>query len=114
MHVLQRILSLVAVGVELFFFSMVLKLNVFVAAGLHCWDKMEVTLKCFRAGRAPSLAAIGHSIGEILLAWEWKSSAFLKYCQAADLSVSALLHVVFADDPEDEQFGIDGDLWHTS
>ena len=40
------------------------------------------------------------------------SSAFLKYCQSDNLSVSALLNVVFADDLEDEQFGIDGDLWH--
>ena len=40
-----------------------------------------------------------YSIGEILIAGEWKSSAFLKYCQADDLSVSALLNVVLADDP---------------
>ena len=65
-------------------------------------DASQVTPKSFRAGRATSLAASGHSIGEILIAGEWKSSAFLKYCQADDLSVSALLNVVFADDLEDE------------
>ena len=65
-------------------------------------DASEVTLKSVKAGRATSLAASGHSIDEILIAGEWKSSAFLKYCQADDLSVSTLLHVVLADDPEDE------------
>ena len=40
--------------------------------------------------------------------------ACLKYCQADNLSVSTLLNVVLADDPEDEKIGIDGDLWHTS
>ena len=49
-----------------------------------------------------------------LIAGEWNSSDFLKYCHADKLSVSALLDVVLADDPEDEQFGINGDLWRTS
>ena len=39
--------------------------------------------------RATSLAASGDSIGEILIAGEWKSSAFLKYCQTDDLYVGA-------------------------
>ena len=65
-------------------------------------DASQFTLKGFRAGRATSLAASVHSIGEILIAQEWKSSAFLRYCQADDLSVSALLNVVLEDDHDDE------------
>ena len=65
-------------------------------------DASHVTLKSFRAGRATSLAASGHSIGEILVAGEWKSCAFLKYCQADGLSVPALLTVVLEDDPGDD------------
>ena len=60
------------------------------------------SMKGFRAGRATSLAASGHSIGEILTAGDWKSSAFLWYCQANDLSVSALLDVVLEDGHDDE------------
>ena len=59
-------------------------------------DVSHVTLKSFRAGRATSLAANGHSMGEILTAGDCKSSAFLS-CEADDLSVSALLHVFQVD-----------------
>ena len=50
----------------------------------------------------------------ILTASEWKSFAFLQYCQADGFSVSALLNVVLEDDLEDDSFGIDADLWRTS
>ena len=49
-----------------------------------------------KAGRATSLAAAGSPIGVILAAGEWKSSAFLRYCQADEISVSAVLEVVCA------------------
>ena len=63
----------------------------------------QFTLKDFRADRATSLAASGHTIGEILVAGDWKSSVFLRwYCQADDFSVSALLDVVLEDDNGDE------------
>ena len=65
---------------------------------------LEVGLKCdaqvFRAGRATSLAAAGSPTGVILAAGEWKSSAFLRYCQANDISVSAVLVVVCAEDED--------------
>ena len=89
----------------------------FCAACLHYWVTMRPvrhTEKFHRAGRATSLAASGHSIGEILIAGEWKPSAFPKYCRADDLSASALLNVVLENDLEHDSFGIDGDLWHAS
>ena len=60
----------------------------------------KCTLKAFRAGRATSLAAAGSPKGMILAAGEWKSSAFLRYCQADDVSVSAVLEVVCAEDED--------------
>ena len=104
----QRVLSLVAVGVKLFPFNGTEFGRVLcrLLTLLGHLDASQVTLKSVRAGRATSLAAGGHSIGEILIAGEWKSSAFLEYCQANDLSESALLDVVLEDDPEDDLFGI--------
>ena len=62
-------------------------------------DANKCTLKAFRVGRATSLAA-GSPIGVILAAGEWKSSAFLWYCQADEISVSAVLEVVCAEDED--------------
>ena len=39
-------------------------------------------------------------IGVILAAGEWKSSAFLRYCQVEEISVSAVLEVVCAEDED--------------
>ena len=58
----------------------------------------QCTLKGFRAGRATSLAAAGSPLGEILAAGEWRSSAFLRYCQTDELSVPGLLAVNLDDD----------------
>ena len=58
------------------------------------------TLEAFRAGRATSLAAAGSPFGIILSAGEWKSSTFLRYCQADDVSVSAVLDVVCTEDED--------------
>ena len=91
-HVVQRVLNLVAAGEKLFQFNgtefrrVLRRLLTFLGHN----GASQFTLKDFRAGRATSLAASGHSIGEILIAGEWKSSVFLRYCQADDLSVSAL------------------------
>lgn len=65
-------------------------------------EASRCTLKGFRAGRATSLADAGYGIGDILAAGEWKSSAFLRYCQADGVSVPGLLHVVL-DCEEDEE-----------
>ena len=60
----------------------------------------KCTLEAFRAGRATSLAAAGSPIGVILAAGERKSSAFLRYCQADEIFVSAVLEVVCAEDED--------------
>ena len=63
-------------------------------------DASMCTLKAFRAGRATSLAAAGSPIGVILAAGEWRSSAFLRYCRADEISVPAVLEVVCAEDED--------------
>ena len=63
-------------------------------------DANRGILKAFRAGRATSLAQASSPFGVILAAGEWKSSAFLQYCQADEISVSALLEVVCAEDED--------------
>ena len=83
----HRVLNLVATVVKLFQFNdtefrrVLCRLLTFL---IHN-DASQFTLKDFRAGRARFLAASGNSIGEILIAGERKSSAFLRYCQADDL-----------------------------
>ena len=47
--------------------------------------------KAFRAGKATALAAAGASIGQILLAGEWKSRAFLRYVDEDSVDASQLL-----------------------
>ena len=57
------------------------------------------SLKAFRAGRATSLAK-HHPIGTILAAGEWKSKAFLRYCHAEDLDITAVLEDLFEHDED--------------
>ena len=64
----SSILSIAAVGVKLFLLCRLLTL-------LGHSGASQVAFKSFTAGRAASLAASGHSIGNILIASEWKSSA---------------------------------------
>ena len=64
------------------------------------WTSFPLLGTIFKAGRATSLAAAGSPIGVILTAGEWKSSAFLPYCQADEVSVSAVLEVVCAEDED--------------
>ena len=100
-HVVQRVLNLVTTGEKLFQFngteSRRVPRHLLTLLGHN--EASHITQKGFRAGRATSLAHI---------AGEWKSFAFLRYCQADDLSVSALLDVVFEDDHDDEYPGVDG------
>ena len=66
----------------------------------HTRMQNKCTLKAFRAGRVTSLAAASSPTGVILGAGEWTSSAFLGYCQADEISVSAVLEVVCAEDED--------------
>ena len=100
----QRVLNLVATGGKLFQFNGTefrrVLCRLLTLLGQN--ETSQITLKGSRAGRATSLAASGLSIGGILIAGEWKSSAILRYCQVDDLSVSA------SSDHDDEKPCIDG------
>ena len=51
----------------------------------------QFTLKAFRAGRATTLAAQGKSLGTILQAGEWRSSAFMNYVDTDIVDSAQLL-----------------------
>ena len=55
------------------------------------------TLKSFRAGKATALAAAGASVGQILLAGEWKSQAFLRYVDTDVVDEAAVLATALCD-----------------
>jgi hypothetical protein len=46
----------------------------------------RLTLKVFRASRATAMARAGCSLGEILIAGEWRSSAFARYVDIDSLN----------------------------
>ena len=70
---------------------------------LHVVDASRYTLKAFRAGRVTALAASGASIGEILLAGEWKSFALMRYIDMDAVDQAQLLNAALdASDKEDE------------
>ena len=76
------------------------------ATALHALKRMLVlvnapepsgfTLKTFRAGRATALAAQGKSLGTILQAGEWRSSAFMNYVDMDTVDNSQLLNQTLA------------------
>ena len=41
-----------------------------------------------------------HSIGEILAAGEWRSAAFLRYCQTDELEISSVIDELMRVDDE--------------
>ena len=57
----------------------------------------EYTFKMFRAGHATSLAAEGKSLGHILKAGEWKSTAVLSYIDEDAVDASQFLSLVLDD-----------------
>ncbi|CAK0809240.1 unnamed protein product, partial [Prorocentrum cordatum] len=54
-------------------------------------EAARCTLKASGAGKATSLAAAWSPSGVIVAAVEWKSSAFCRYCQADEMSATAVL-----------------------
>ncbi len=54
----------------------------------------KFTLKAFRAGKATELAKAGTTLGQILAAGEWKSSAVTRYVDEDALDASALVSMV--------------------
>ena len=84
-----------------------------VGAKLWSWDSQELTrllkrlltllmvpgadkftFKAFRAGKATELAKAGATLGSILLAGEWKSSAVTRYIDEDALDAPALIGIV--------------------
>ena len=62
----------------------------------------SLTWKSWRAGKATQLAKDGRSIGQILLAGEWKSASFDRYVDTDLIDPSALLQVTL-DQSDDEE-----------
>ena len=62
----------------------------------------EFGWKSFRAGRATKLACQGRSIGFILQAGEWKSSAFLKYIDEEAVDEAQLLDLVLGAESDND------------
>ena len=61
----------------------------------------EYTLKTFRAGRATQMAASGSSLGDILIAGEWRSSALARYVDDDHVDAAAVLRTTI-DASDDE------------
>ena len=101
-HVTERLLQLAGEGCTLFQWTshqFIARLKRHLALLGHTHANL-VTLKSFRAGRATSLAAAGRNLGTILAAGEWRSTAFLRYCQADNLDVSSVLNSVVDEDSD--------------
>ena len=49
------------------------------------------TLKAYRAGKATAMAAAGATVGQILLAGEWRSQAFLRYVDTDAVDAAQVL-----------------------
>ena len=63
----------------------------------------RIMLKAFRAGKATALAVAGKSLGTILAAGEWRSSAFLRYVDEDEVDRAQLLsQVLDASEGEEE------------
>lgn len=52
------------------------------------------TLKAYRAGKATSMASAGATVGQILMAGEWRSHAFLRYVDTDVVDAAQLLSAV--------------------
>ena len=59
------------------------------------------TPKAFRAGKATALAAAGSNLGDILMAGEWKSAAFLAYIDETSVDQAAFLDQTLAESDDE-------------
>ena len=62
----------------------------------------QASPKAFRAGRATEMAARCSPLGEILLAGEWRSRAFLSYVDIDAIDVPAVLGAALEDDNDED------------
>ena len=67
---------------------------------LRIAEGAQFTFKSIRAGRATEMAQEGHNIAEQLTTGEWRSKAFLRYCDV-DSTPKTLL-IATLDHSEDE------------
>ena len=65
------------------------------------------TFKSIRAGRATEMAQQGFTIAQILRAGEWRSVAFLRYCDVDQVDPNAMLTSTL-DGSEDEAVDDEG------
>ena len=65
-------------------------------------DVAKFTLKAFRAGKATALAASGKSLGTILQAGEWRSSAFMSYVDTDVVDAAQILDQTLGASDEEE------------
>ena len=72
-----------------------------VLASLKVNSPAEYTFKMFRAGHATALAEEGKSLGHILKAGEWKSSAVLSYIDEDAGDAAQFLDSVLDDSDAD-------------
>ena len=63
----------------------------------------RATLKCFRAGHATEMSKRGCPLGQILLAGEWRSSAFLRYVVEQEIDASFFLDTVLTSEEADDE-----------
>ena len=61
----------------------------------------QFTFKSVRAGRTTEMAQEGHNIAENLAAGEWRSKAFLRYCDVDSVDPNELLTATL-DHSDDE------------
>ena len=65
-------------------------------------DVSKFTLKAFRAGKATALAASGKSLGAILQAGEWRSSAFMSYVDTDVVDAAQILDQTLGASDDEE------------
>ena len=61
----------------------------------------EYGTHCFRRGHARDMLLCGATLAEILRAGQWKSAAFLKYLETADIEQGVALEVACDTDEEE-------------
>ena len=103
-HHLARYVSAKTSGERLFGYSphsLVSTIRRFLVALKFQWSG-TFTLKGFRAGRATDMAKKGSSVGTILNAGEWRSSAFLRYVDEDAVDLSYAMEEIMASGDESE------------
>ena len=71
-------------------------------AALNVPDAEKYSSKAFRRGTAMEMANSGHPLAEILVAGQWKSSAFAHYLSTKDVDFESLFRLIDkADEPDD-------------